>query len=126
MIIGRNENIVIALSDLAPLALYVLSAKLNPRVLFSVVLVTNAVALTLNIIKATYLLYPNTILHSVFEAYRLASITGLEYWRFVGVAGQAGQAGLHALLSLMCVLLYVSPNLSKRVGFFLFILICIR
>lgn len=123
VLVGRNENFIIALSDLAPFILYIVVGQLNWRVLLSVVLFTNIAAFLLNIIKATYLLFPFSILQSVFEAYQLASNFGFDYWRFVGLAGQPGQAGLHALLSLICTLLYIKPNTSNKVIFFLCMLI---
>ena len=123
LLIGRNQNFFLALTDLAPLALYVLAAKLNPRVLFLVIFVTNLAALILNLIKATYLFYPSPSLQLIFEAYRLSETTGLDYWRFVGIAGQAGQAGLHAFLSLICLFLYSSSYANRRNVFILLTLI---
>lgn len=122
-LVGRNTNFVLALSDLAPLMLFVLIPKLNWKILLSVVFLTNLAALALNIIKATYIIYPNSFMQLIFESYQIASNFGFYYWRFVGLAGQAGQAGLHALLSLICVFLYIRHHASSKVIFFLSMLI---
>lgn len=113
LISGRNENLIFALSDFAPLLVFLMFPICTPITIIFILLITNTSALILNLIKLSLLTSDYWALSYIFELYRISDNFTVEYWRFTGLVGQAGQAGLHALLSIICILL-VRNHIADR------------
>jgi hypothetical protein len=113
---GRSTLSPADFSDLAPLLVLLLIFKLSRNVVSAILLITNVLAIILNIVKLTLL--SNDSLNWLYDAYRISENFDANYWRFTGLAGQAGQTGLHGVLSFLFVFKKGSKmsNLDKWIG----------